>query len=217
MMLATECRYCYGLGHTVSRCPILEETNRREAKEAKQISMAEKRSLGPVKKVADVKVKQFAANPFAALNSGSDDEMPAKKEKKVKKIDKEFPQMAPQVLIAKVTEKVTKFDQEFPQMAQKVVTEKVVPAFSYANAVATKTEIVAPKPSISVSMTVMDAAWEKATSKATTTKSRSFWADAESDDEDEDETRQRQEKSDAAFAYHHAHVAQWEEEDNSAW
>jgi len=186
---------------------VLEEANRRTAKEAKQVSMAEKRSLGPVKKSVEVKTARFTANPFAALNSDSDDEKVTKTTvvKKPKAVP-DFPQLAP-VESAK------------PQ-ASKAVDPK--PVFSYANALSTVASVkpIVESPKISSNLTVMDAAWANATTKSVAkvdTKKKTFWADAESDDEDEDEDV-RQEKSSAAFAYHERieQFAQWEE-DNSAW
>ena len=72
---ATECRYCYKLGHTAKFCPVLEERKKfdasREAAREREIRNAHR----PAEKVSDTKKP---TNVFAALYD-SDDE----KEEKV--------------------------------------------------------------------------------------------------------------------------------------
>ena len=81
ILAATECRYCYELGHTTKFCPVLEENEKRYKKEksvAIHYQKAEQRAAsrtvpGPV-------VEKKYAGAFAALGDDSDEEKPVPKQ-----------------------------------------------------------------------------------------------------------------------------------------
>ena len=80
VLAATECRYCYKMGHTTKFCPIIEENNKRAKKEksvAIQVHKAEQRAAP--KPVAAAVPNKFAG-AFAALVDDSDDEKPEPKQ-----------------------------------------------------------------------------------------------------------------------------------------
>lgn len=80
VLAATECRYCYKMGHTTKFCPIIEENAKRAKKEksvAIQVHKAEQRSAP--KPVAAAVPNKFAGS-FAALADDSDDEKPEPKQ-----------------------------------------------------------------------------------------------------------------------------------------
>lgn len=80
ILAATECRYCYELGHTTKFCPILEENNKRSKKEksvAIQYQRAEQRVSS--RTVPEPLVEKKYAGAFAAFGDESDDEKPVAK------------------------------------------------------------------------------------------------------------------------------------------
>ena len=82
ILAATECRYCYKLGHTTKFCPVIEENNKRAKKEksvAIQAHKSEQRAAYAVKPVAAPVSNKFAG-AFAALADESDDEKPEPKQ-----------------------------------------------------------------------------------------------------------------------------------------
>ena len=85
-LLATECRYCYKLGHTTKFCPVIEANKKSEERASKQQSS---KVVEQPKKQAP----QAKSNAFAALAGSSDSE-----EEKVVKVSKqqvreEFPSL----------------------------------------------------------------------------------------------------------------------------
>ena len=82
ILAATECRYCYKLGHTTKFCPVIEENNKRAKKEksvAIQAHKSEQRAAYAAKPVAAPVSNKFAG-AFAALADESDDEKPEPKQ-----------------------------------------------------------------------------------------------------------------------------------------
>lgn len=82
ILAATECRYCYKLGHTTKFCPIIEENNKKAKKEksaAIQAHKSEQRAAYAAKPVAAPVSNKFAG-AFAALADDSDDEKPEPKQ-----------------------------------------------------------------------------------------------------------------------------------------
>ena len=82
ILAATECRYCYKLGHTTKFCPIIEENTKRAKKEksvAIQAHKSEQRAAYAAKPVAAPVSNKFAG-AFAALADESDDEKPEPKQ-----------------------------------------------------------------------------------------------------------------------------------------
>jgi hypothetical protein len=80
ILAATECRYCYKLGHTTKFCPVIEENNKRAKKQesvAIQAHKAQQRASS--RTVAEPVVERKYAGAFAALGDDSDDEKPAPK------------------------------------------------------------------------------------------------------------------------------------------
>lgn len=91
ILAATECRYCYKLGHTTKFCPIIEENNKKAKKEksvAIQAHKSEQRAAS--RTVPEPVVERKYAGAFASLGDDSDDEKPVPKEVVVAVVD-EFP------------------------------------------------------------------------------------------------------------------------------
>lgn len=86
-LLATECRYCYKLGHTTKFCPVIEANKKSEERAIKQA----------VKAVEQPKKQELKAkrNAFDAFNDSSDseNESVAKVSKHVSKPIEEFPSL----------------------------------------------------------------------------------------------------------------------------
>jgi len=75
VLAATECRYCYQLGHTTKFCPVLEENEKRSKKEksvAIQYQIAEQRAYS--KPIPEPVVEKKYSGAFAALGDDSDQE-----------------------------------------------------------------------------------------------------------------------------------------------
>jgi len=80
ILAATECRYCYELGHTTKFCPVLEENEKRYKREksvAIQYQKAEQRASS--RTVPEPLVEKKYAGAFAALGDDSDEEKPVAK------------------------------------------------------------------------------------------------------------------------------------------
>lgn len=91
ILAATECRYCYELGHTTKFCPILEENEKRAkmlAKMSIQADKAEQRAAS--RTVPEPVVEKKYAGAFAALGDESDEEGEKPVPKVVVPVD-EFP------------------------------------------------------------------------------------------------------------------------------
>ena len=74
ILAATECRYCYELGHTTKFCPILEENNKRSKKEKSvtiQYQRAEQRAFS--RTVPEPAVEKKYSGAFAALGDDSEE------------------------------------------------------------------------------------------------------------------------------------------------
>jgi uncharacterized FlaG/YvyC family protein len=86
-LLATECRFCYKLGHTTKFCTVIEANKKSEEKASKQ--QAAKAIEQPKKQEQKVK-----SNAFAAFDDSSDEEKVAKVSNKVSnKVIEEFPSL----------------------------------------------------------------------------------------------------------------------------
>ena len=66
-LAATECRYCYKLGHTTKFCPVLKEVNKQDRKHKSVANYTEKPKAAAPKK---------PANHFDALAIDSDEDKP---------------------------------------------------------------------------------------------------------------------------------------------
>ena len=76
VLAATECRYCYKMGHTTKFCPVLEENEKRAKKQKSVAIQAQKaQERTEAKPTAAVASKKYAS-AFAALAEDSDDEKP---------------------------------------------------------------------------------------------------------------------------------------------
>ena len=72
-LLALECRYCYGKGHTVKFCTVLEENKKKDNERARD--RAREQYHAKQEQVAPVQTKRKSTNAFAALDSDdSEDE-----------------------------------------------------------------------------------------------------------------------------------------------
>ena len=90
ILAATECRYCYELGHTTKFCPVLEENNKRSKKEKSvsiQYQKAEQRAYS--RPIPEPVVEKKYSGAFAALGDDSEDEKPVSKQ--VVAVVDEFP------------------------------------------------------------------------------------------------------------------------------
>ena len=80
ILAATECRYCYELGHTTKFCPVLEENNKRSKKEKSvsiQYQKAEQRAYS--RPIPEPVVEKKYSGAFAALGDDSEEEKPVPK------------------------------------------------------------------------------------------------------------------------------------------
>jgi hypothetical protein len=74
ILAATECRYCYELGHTTKFCPVLEENNKRSKKEKSvsiQYQKAEQRAYS--RPIPEPVVEKKYSGAFAALGDDSEE------------------------------------------------------------------------------------------------------------------------------------------------
>jgi hypothetical protein len=91
ILAATECRYCYNLGHTTKFCPILEENNKKAKKEksvAIQAHKSEQRAAS--RTVPEPVVERKYGGAFAAFGGDSEDEKPVPQQVVAAVVD-EFP------------------------------------------------------------------------------------------------------------------------------
>jgi len=78
VLAATECRYCYKLGHTTKFCPVIEENTKRTKKQESLTIQAQKAyERASSRTVSEPVVEKKYAGAFAALADESDDEKPA--------------------------------------------------------------------------------------------------------------------------------------------
>jgi hypothetical protein len=102
ILAATECRYCYQLGHTTKFCPVIEENTKKAKKEKSVAIQAHKyEQRAASRTVPEPMVEKKYGGAFAAFGDESDDEKPEPKQVVVAAVD-EFPALvglktAPQV------------------------------------------------------------------------------------------------------------------------
>jgi hypothetical protein len=102
VLAATECRYCYKMGHTTKFCPVIEENNKRAKKEKSMSIQAHKYEQRSAAKMVSAPMgEKKYGGAFAAFGDESDDEKPETKQVVVEAVD-EFPALvglktAPQV------------------------------------------------------------------------------------------------------------------------
>lgn len=70
-LLATECKYCFKTGHTVTRCPIIAAKKKADKKAVMRMETEKKRQEELKQKPIQ---KPISVSKFAALDSDSDDE-----------------------------------------------------------------------------------------------------------------------------------------------
>jgi hypothetical protein len=77
VLAATECRYCYKLGHTTKFCPVIEENTKRVKKQESLTIQAQKAyERASSRTVPEPVVERKYVGTFAALADESDDEKP---------------------------------------------------------------------------------------------------------------------------------------------
>ena len=76
VLAATECRYCYKLGHTTKFCPVIEENEKRAKKQKSLAIQAHKAELRAAPKPTAQVASNKYASAFSALADDSDDEKP---------------------------------------------------------------------------------------------------------------------------------------------
>ena len=68
-LLATECRYCHGLGHTLSRCPVRENNNRRREEEARLQEAEARRQEEEARRQEEIRRQELEAIRVAQKNN----------------------------------------------------------------------------------------------------------------------------------------------------
>jgi hypothetical protein len=68
-LLATECRYCHGLGHTLSRCPIRENNNRRREEETRRRDEEARYHEAEAKRREEIRLQEIEAIKVAQKNN----------------------------------------------------------------------------------------------------------------------------------------------------
>lgn len=69
VLLATECRYCHGLGHTLSRCPIREANNKRRDEESRRWEAEQARRQEEVRRQEEIRRQEVEAMQLAQKNN----------------------------------------------------------------------------------------------------------------------------------------------------
>ena len=96
VLRATECRYCHGLGHTLSRCPIREANNRRRDEEARHWEAEEARRQEEIRRQEDARRQEVEAMLLAQKNNKYaifDEEEEVEEEAPVKVVVEAFPSL----------------------------------------------------------------------------------------------------------------------------
>jgi hypothetical protein len=162
-LLNTECRYCYGLGHTAKFCPVLGEKKQREERRQKdddRRQREEENRIREEKKQQMQPKKQDLRGGFSALIDNSDDEQEVAPKKQVKQ--EEWP------LLGNPSAKVS-----YASMANKTQPIK-------------KSEPVAEELPSGFKVLQMGAKYEKTEVAVKKQYDPKSWARDDSDDEDED-------------------------------
>jgi hypothetical protein len=68
-LLATECRYCHGLGHTLSRCPIRENNNRRREEETRRRDEEARHHEAEARRREEIRLQEMEAIRQAQKNN----------------------------------------------------------------------------------------------------------------------------------------------------
>lgn len=68
-LLATECRYCHGLGHTLSRCPIRENNNRRREEETRHREAEARHHEAEARRHEEIRLQEMEAIKVAQKNN----------------------------------------------------------------------------------------------------------------------------------------------------
>ena len=68
-LLATECRYCHGLGHTLTRCPIRENNNRRREEETRHREAETRRREEEARRQEEIRRQELEAIRVAQKNN----------------------------------------------------------------------------------------------------------------------------------------------------
>jgi hypothetical protein len=103
-LLATECRYCFELGHTTKFCPVIAVNKKEEVRKVEQAKRKEAEEKKPAKSVATKPKNVFAA---LDISSDSEEEKPVvakvtKNETKKVAIKGEFPALCASTISAPV-------------------------------------------------------------------------------------------------------------------
>jgi hypothetical protein len=165
-LLNTECRFCYGIGHTTKFCPALINKKKFEQRE-EQYQQAKKPPV-PAKK------QDLRSGGFSALLDEDEEE------------EATAPPLAPPFLKVEKVEKV----EEWPTLGEP--SKRIVSVPSYAAAVAKQVPIVAAaKKELPITFQVLEKGniYERTKiEKPTFLRGRSNWADDDSDEDDEEPT-----------------------------
>ena len=197
VLLATECRYCGGIGHTISKCPIVEENKKRDA----ELARCAERTLKKQSEFMSTPVKTTfrSNNAFGALDSGSDDEVKPKREAKKtshsgrtvmgssnsSSSSSSRSSTTTSAVKRKRDEPVFDFPAlpSIPTVASNLIVSDLVPSMNFMNAIKTPV-VLDEKPRVSAPI-------GKSSTICAFNTAKPSWAESESDDEDTESDRQR--------------------------
>ena len=178
VLAATECRYCYKLGHTTKFCPVIEENTKRAKKQESLTIQSQKAyERASSRTVPEPVVEKKYAGAFAALADESDDEkpVPVMKATAAPVVD-EFPAL---IGLKKATAPVAKSTVSWAAMAEK-------PAAPLLKPIAKNTPQIAPKSWADYSDSDSEAEYEDGPLPSTDSASQLFapYRQYEADDDD---------------------------------
>ena len=135
ILAATECRYCYKLGHTTKFCPVIEENTKRAKKETSDAIQAHKyEQRAASRTVLEPVVEKKYGGAFAAFGDESDDEKPEPKQVVAPVVD-DFPAL---VGLKMAAAPVTKATVSWAAMAEKPAAPVLKPIVKPTPQIVTK-------------------------------------------------------------------------------
>ena len=186
VLLATECRYCTGLGHTVSRCPLAAAENKRRSAEFSNRQQQQAFETEKAKSVPN------SSNKFSALESDSDEDskpVVAKNGRSVMAASCSV--MAASGSTKRKREEVIQFD--FPELCEATIkpVALVQQPMNFMDAITKEVVVVEEKVVVNIPpMLVADNPRPKWTGVFNLTKTK--WAESDSEDDDDETESDRQ-------------------------
>lgn len=174
-LLNTECRFCYGIGHTAKFCPALTNKKKFEQREEQYQQQAKEEAKKPQ---VPEKKQDLRSGGFSALLNYDDDEEATLALSSAKPFSKATTLAPPFSKVEKV--------EEWPTLGEP--SQRIVSVPSYAAAVAKQVPIVAAKKELPITFQVLEKGnlYERTKiEKPQFLRGRSSWADDDSDDDEE--------------------------------